>query len=171
MCLSELLCVGIIFEQIIEYLLFCNAKREAQDKNGWTPLHYAASLGMLHIVNRLIRDPGSQRSLKDRVGMTPLHEAVRGNHIACVKALVEAGPSPPGAERNAISASGNTPLHLAAFLGHTDSVRFLLDSGADANIRNNYKQFAMDIAKTEEIRDMLMVATTIKKKCCWYCCM
>jgi ankyrin repeat protein len=154
----------------MEYLIFCNANRHAQNKRGWTPLHYAASLGRKDFVSRLIIDPGSLRSIKDGLGSTPLHEAVRSNQLDCVKLLVDEGSTPPGADRNAPTLAGNTPMHLAAFLGYTDIVEYLITQNADCNIRNHQGQFAMDLARTEEICALLKNATTIRKKCCWYCC-
>ena len=122
----------------------------------------------MDVVERLIRDPGSQRSTPDKLGLTPLHEAVRQRHFHIVKLLVEDGTTPPGADRNALSHAGNTPMHLASFLGHREIVQYLISQGADCNIRNKQKQFAIDVAKTKEIGEILRLPTSVKSKCCWY---
>jgi ankyrin repeat protein len=163
-------CVDHSCFQVIEYLLYCNANKHAQNNKGWSPLHFAASYGKAEVVIRLILDPGSQRSIKDNLGSTPLHEAVRSNQLACVKLLVEDGTTPPGADRNAVTLTGNTPMHLASFLGFTDVVKYILSQNADCNIRNSHKQFAMDVAKTHELMLVLKEATTVKKNCFWFCC-
>ena len=151
-------------------MLFCNAKKDAQNKAGRTPLHFAAMLGRVNILKRLIQDAGSPRSIPDVLGFTPLHEAVRNNHLECVEILVDELPTPPGADRNAMTSNRTTPLHLAAYLGHAEIVEFLISVGSDCSLRNNKKQFAMDVAKTPEIRLQLMLATAVTKKCCWWCC-
>ncbi len=150
--------------------MYCNAKKDSQNKAGRTPLHFAAMLGRVEIIKRLILDPGSPRSTPDVLGFTPLHEAVRHNRLDCVELLVSELPTPPGADRNALTATRSTPLHIAAYMGHTEIVEFLIAAGADCNLRNNSKQFAMDVARTPEIKLHLALATAVTKKCCWWCC-
>jgi len=60
-----------------------------------------------------------------------------------------------GADVNAKGRENSTPLHMAAAMGHKDVVALLLDKGADVNAKDNDGDMAIDVAETEEIRNML----------------
>jgi ankyrin repeat protein len=95
------------------------------DENGWTPLHTAASLGLIPAVTRLV-GAGANLEAQLPYGWTPLHIAIENRQSESVKALLEAGATPRSVLRN-----GWTPLHLAARYGQTSNARRLLQYGAD----------------------------------------
>jgi ankyrin repeat protein len=101
------------------------------DRDGLTPLSWAASLGH-EAVARLLLAKGAELGSKDTIGRTPLSLAARNGHEAVVKLLLE-----QGAELESKDNSGGTPLSLAARNGHEDVVKLLLDQGADLESKDN----------------------------------
>ena len=60
----------------------------ARDESGWTPLHYAASVGCPDVVTALL-EAGANLEARADDSLTPLHAASVGNTEA-VKVLLEA---------------------------------------------------------------------------------
>uniref|UniRef100_A0A8C2YDL5 Ankyrin 1 n=1 Tax=Coturnix japonica TaxID=93934 RepID=A0A8C2YDL5_COTJA len=56
-------------------------------------------------------------------GLSPIHMAAQGDHLDCVRLLLQ-------------YSSGLTPLHVAAFMGHLPIVKTLLQRGASPNVSN-----------------------------------
>lgn len=66
-------------------------------------------------------------------GFNAVHVAMRGDHVACVAALLEKdAPFDEKADSN-----GYTPLHYAARYGFEKIVHMLLEKNADINIKNH----------------------------------
>ena len=110
----------------------------ARGASGWTPLHYAASVGIPEIVTVLL-EAGADLEARAEDGQTPLHYASRAafseTATAVVAALLEGG-----ADLEARDAFGCTPLHYAAraeLPGTATVVAALLEGGADPNARDN----------------------------------
>ena len=106
----------------VERCLAAGAKIDARDRQGKTPMHYAALLGKTEIVNALIA-AGAKVDARDMYGATPLHlaatlpyilatplpEAVLLHRMDTVNALIAAG-----AKVDARDKQGKTPMHVAA---------------------------------------------------------
>lgn len=60
-----------------------------------------------------------------------------------------------GANINSRDNRGWTPLAHSAYLGRAKIVRILLERGADPNIPNNKNKFPMQMAKKEEIVEII----------------
>ncbi|CAH2989123.1 unnamed protein product [Chilo suppressalis] len=58
---------------------------------------------------------------------------------------------------NCVDAQGNTCLHCAAYRGHARLAILLLQNGVDTTLRNNSGQLAIDLAKDNEMREVLSV--------------
>ena len=100
-------------------LIAHGADANAEDSDGWTPMHYAAYCGHAEVV-RLLLANGADANTQDRYGWTPLHHAARNGHGEIVKLLLA-----HGANVNAKDNYGWTPLHYAACRGHAEAVKIL----------------------------------------------
>ncbi|XP_061386313.1 uncharacterized protein LOC133321241 [Musca vetustissima] len=115
----------------------------AQDMNGYTPLHHACLNGHEEIV-RLLLASDAATDIPDIRGSTPLYLASWANKPDIVKMLLMHPRRP--ANPNAQNSQNETPLHCAAEHGHNAVVAILLAYGADPTIRNNSFQTALDLA-------------------------
>lgn len=123
---------------------------EVADSTGRTPLSWAAERGGLPVLGFLLArgaDPGT----RDTVGRTPLTYAVVNGHLEAARLLLLRG-----APVDAADLFGDTALMLAADLGSADMVRLLLAAGADRSLRNQEGRTALDRARTEEVRRLLL---------------
>lgn len=116
---------------------------------GLTPLHYTIVLGTPEIARMLIIG-GVDVNRRDNFGSTPLHKAVDIGETEMVRVLVGGG-----ADVNSRNNYGDTPLLRAVSLGETKMVGILLDNNADVNIKNKDGKTALDLAKNDEIRNLL----------------
>ncbi|KAF0698896.1 hypothetical protein As57867_010456, partial [Aphanomyces stellatus] len=109
----------------------------------YAPLHMAAAVGNIEIVNLLL-DHGATI---DRIGspldrkFTALILASGIGHVEVAKALCARG-----ANLNAFNARGNTPIMTAIAENRLEVVKYLLDAGADIKLRNNENAAVYDIA-------------------------
>lgn len=62
-----------------------------------------------------------------------------------------------GADPNSMNDTGRTPLWRASFNGHIEAVKLLLESGGDPDCRDNSSmETAYDVAKTDELRELIV---------------
>jgi hypothetical protein len=139
-------------------LIYCrlldNGKQIATITNCLVPhikatLLPAAELGDVKILKQAIAGGASVNSKNFRKEPV-LHLATQGGYSEIVKILLE-----NGADVNAKDNDGNTALQGAAKLQHQEIVETLLTHGADKDIRNNNGETAADLAKDEEIKDLI----------------
>ncbi|RLU18410.1 hypothetical protein DMN91_008767 [Ooceraea biroi] len=121
----------------------------AKDKNvdinessgGFTPLHKAAEMGHLDLVNFLL-EYGADINARNDKDWTPIHGAALNGHLEIVNTLIL-----KGADVNAELIMGCTPLHCAVEIGHEKIARTLLKHGANVNaIDKIYKNAALHYA-------------------------
>ena len=132
-----------------------NVKRNARGKNaakswkknhfGETPLHVACIQGNLRSVKMLLSN-GHPVQVRDNSGWTPLHEAANNGHYEIVELLLEKGALIN--DRGGPECQGITPLHDACDNGHIKIVLLLLEKGADARLKNNNGDNALDRLKS-----------------------
>jgi len=103
----------------------------SKDKDGTTPLHYAAQEGHKDVAAFLLASKADVNA-KTKIGATPLHWAAFDGHKDVAGVLLA-----NGTDVNAKDNDGNTPLYDAAFYGHKDVVELLLANKADVNARDN----------------------------------
>ena len=111
---------------------------DVSNKQGETPLMYAAINGDLPVVKTLVLKHKAQL---DHIGWTPLHYAcAKGNYEVAQFLLSK------GAMVDSLSLGGTTPLMMAVQSGNEYSVKLLLNYGANLQLRNNVGLTAIDIA-------------------------
>uniref|UniRef100_A0ABD2XIR9 Uncharacterized protein n=1 Tax=Trichogramma kaykai TaxID=54128 RepID=A0ABD2XIR9_9HYME len=109
---------------------------EAQNRNGWTALHYLLSHGQKRLV-RLLLERGIDLNLTDECG-NALHQAVFHDcDVDMVKMMFECYQATNRQlDINARNIGGWTPVLLAVHMNRDELFEFLLRSGADPNIAN-----------------------------------
>ncbi len=122
-------------------LLESGADPDSQNDDGWTPLHWAASMEGDAPRTRVLLDAGANPNAVSDAGFTPLMAATQTGDLARVRMLLEAGADP-----NAVDKDGRSALHLAAWRAGEDMIRLLLEAGARPDIRNNSTQTPADVA-------------------------
>ena len=80
------------------------------DKDGYTPLHWAAQEGFSQICNLLL-ERDADVNLPDNEGFTPLEVAVTKNQVGIVKKILESNANIH------INRQGFTPLHASVAAG------------------------------------------------------
>ncbi|MCG8340703.1 MAG: ankyrin repeat domain-containing protein, partial [Cytophagales bacterium] len=113
----------------VKLLLSQGAAINATDKDGWTPLHWAAKNGHQAVVAYL-KERGADINATCKYGGTPLHWAAQNGQ----KELAEYLQS-EGADTNATCKYGGTPLHWAAKNGQKELVEYLLAQKAGINAK------------------------------------
>lgn len=122
-------------------LLESGADPDSRDDDGWTPLHWAASLEGDEPRTRALLDAGANPNAVSDGGFTPLLAAAQTGDVARVRMLLEAG-----AEPNAVDTNGRSALHMAAWHAGEDVIQLLLQAGANPDIRNSSMQTPADVA-------------------------
>ena len=116
--------------QNIEELIQKGADVNATDKQGRSPLFFAAGQGHLEIVQKLIRNNAGVNLCTNELD-SPLMSASFNGRLAVVKELIK-----NGALINLQDTGGFSAIHCASQAGHTNVVIALSDTGANINIRN-----------------------------------
>ncbi|KAK2845722.1 hypothetical protein Q7C36_010576 [Tachysurus vachellii] len=117
---------------------------------GETLLHQACKRGNLPDVKRLIK-AGINFNIADNAGWTALHEACAEGYPDVVEELLRAG-----ANVTSRGPEGFTPLHDAVVSGEYEVVLLLLQYGSNPHDKNSHGQSALDLAKHEIIKDLLL---------------
>ena len=123
---------------IVRLLLQRGVDVHSKDKDHGTPLHSAASSGMLEIA-RVLLDHGANVNAGDKQGRTPSHQVAQGNYdseergVSVTRLLVERG-----VDVHAQDKDHDTALHLAAFSGRLEIAKLLIDHGAITTAENEH---------------------------------
>ncbi|WP_265027666.1 ankyrin repeat domain-containing protein [Wolbachia endosymbiont (group B) of Chorthippus parallelus] len=96
------------------------------EKNGWQPLHYAASLGYKTLATELINKDPNVVNAKDSDGNTPLHLAATYGKGDVVELFLS-----KQANIDEVGKNNWTPLHYAVYENRLPVVKFLIEKGAN----------------------------------------
>lgn len=80
------------------------------NKEGWTPLHFAAYSGQADILETLIRKLDANINAQNTMGQTPLHLACKKSHKKVIERLLLAKANTEIKD----CLAGNTALHVLA---------------------------------------------------------
>ena len=133
----------------------------SKDKNGATPLFWAASRGQKAVVQLLLDQEGVDADSTDNDGLTALSLAAITIHTATVKLLLEHKDAK--ANINSKDDNGETPLFLAAREGCEDMIRLLLKYGANIYVRNKYGETVEHQARSRGDKSMARLLETSGK--------
>ena len=121
-----------------------------RDGNGWGPLHIAAKIGNVTVINAL-RKAGEDidsRTKNDRY--TPLHIATKHGNIDAIKALIEAGANIYAGDNFSLM-----PMHLAAMSKSANIVKELIKGGVAVHLANKNGFTPLHLAATHGTPDMI----------------
>jgi ankyrin repeat protein len=107
---------------------------DLRDKDGRTPLHWAAEGGHTEVI-RVLLDAGAEVDAQEQdryFGRTPLHLAAQGGHTDAIQLLLNAGAEVNAEDRG----YGSKPLWYAVASGHAAAAKLLLEGGAAVNASN-----------------------------------
>jgi ankyrin repeat protein len=105
----------------------------SRDKDGATPLHWAANNGFKPVVECLLAHGADTEAKGTALGRTALHYAASKGQTAVIESLLAKGAAKEARDNN-----DETPLHGAASSGHEEVVKCLLANGADKEAKNKY---------------------------------
>ncbi|KAM4613834.1 serine/threonine-protein phosphatase 6 regulatory ankyrin repeat subunit C [Polymixia lowei] len=151
----------------VQFLLLHKEDVNSLDQEHRIPLHAAAHLGDVHIINLLITS-GASVNAKDQNWLTPLHRAAASRNEKAVELLLKQGAEantrdkfwhtplhvaaanwatccaealiPHLSSLNIADRSGRTALHHAAYSGHGEMVNLLLNKGASVSFTDEKKR-------------------------------
>jgi len=167
-------------------LIEFGANINAADKDGATPVFYAAGNGHTEVIKLLI-ECGVEVNTADTDDYTPLNIAAHIGYTEVVKLLIENGADlnvainncytplgtaskegyfkvvklliGSGADVNTANMHGYTPLYLAAQEGHTEVVKLLIGSGAKVNTTNTFDESPLYIAANNGHMEVVKLLT------------
>eukprot|EP01103_Thecamoeba_quadrilineata_P011127 TRINITY_DN2591_c0_g1_i1.p1 TRINITY_DN2591_c0_g1~~TRINITY_DN2591_c0_g1_i1.p1 ORF type:complete len:882 (+),score=166.67 TRINITY_DN2591_c0_g1_i1:189-2834(+) len=136
----------------LQILLKCGANPNAQDHNGWTPLHCSSNAGHLELCEILLKHDSTRADIVNCDGTSPLHYLVRieidgttEKQIKLFKTVFDLMIT-RNARIDQITFLGESPLHQACNKGNVTAVNLLLINKAPTNVRNNYGETPLDCA-------------------------
>jgi len=97
-----------------------------------TPLYYAASFGIEHVVRALLEQGAEVDATGGRLGATAFHAAALRGHVKVMDILFQNGADP-----NKMDFIKKTPLNSAALVDNVEVIKYLLEHGADPDIRDD----------------------------------
>uniref|UniRef100_A0A4W5NNA9 Ankyrin repeat domain 52 n=1 Tax=Hucho hucho TaxID=62062 RepID=A0A4W5NNA9_9TELE len=121
----------------VKFLLRKNEEVNALDQERRTPLHAAACLGDVHIMDLLINS-GASINAKDQGWLTPLHRAAASRNEKAVGLLLK-----QDAEVNARDKFWQTPLHVAAANRATRCAEALIPKLSSLNVADRSGRTAL----------------------------
>lgn len=98
---------------------------DLKDRNGRTPLSWAAEHGTLEVAKPLLKTGQVDIESRDKIGQTPLSRAAKYGSLEVARLLLDTGR----AEADSRDDTGRSPLSWTAENGQLEVARLLLDTG------------------------------------------
>eukprot|EP01103_Thecamoeba_quadrilineata_P015228 TRINITY_DN4744_c0_g1_i2.p1 TRINITY_DN4744_c0_g1~~TRINITY_DN4744_c0_g1_i2.p1 ORF type:complete len:241 (-),score=24.18 TRINITY_DN4744_c0_g1_i2:276-998(-) len=120
----------------------------AQDRNGWTPLHCAAEQSCYKVCSMLMSKDAIDMSLQNEDGNSALHFLVRKS-TNCDAVLYEQlliTATVKGASVYLHNNNGEMPLHVACFKGNDLAVKFLIPTYCHPDTSSRYGETGLHYA-------------------------
>lgn len=140
-------------KESIILLLKLGAKTTLTDKEGRTPLHYAAENNAAGIAEILLRHDANAINSRDALGRTPFLTACAVYSRYSSPSTVQSQKTilrvlaENGANIKALDRSRQTGMHLAAKNGSEEVVEYLIQLGLNINARDKSGQTPLDVAR------------------------
>ena len=136
---------------LVRDLITLGANVDWQDEGhyNWTILHYTIFYNRIEIA-KIIIDAGADVNVKNKLGDSPLHFSAYYDRYEITQMLIGAG-----ADLDIQEDSGKTALHLSVYNNHIENVKILMKAGARTDIKDKYGKLPYDLAKTQELKNML----------------
>ncbi|XP_021945182.2 ankycorbin isoform X3 [Folsomia candida] len=142
-------------------LLLVNAggKVDAEDKDGLTTIHCAASRGHTDCLETLIGLCGAEVDVIDNNGCTALFYSVTLGHADCTELLLNYGAEPNRQDRK-----GRTPGHCGAAKGQLETLKLLTKHGANLWLRNVRGDLPLHEAVLSRRKDLVMWLLSLRNE-------
>jgi len=108
---------------------------------------------------RAFLDRNIDINVKSAAGISPLQAAAEINNFEIIKMLIE-----KKAAINVQDANGTSPLMIACDKSNIEIVKLLIEKGANLSLKNNKGETSMTLAKTENIKELLIKAAAAVTK-------
>jgi hypothetical protein len=129
----QVLCTAVVLPQQYQKRTALEIKKAGYNNypKHATPLYYAASFGIEHVVKALLGQGAEVDAIGGRLGATAFHAAALRGHVKIMDILIQKGADP-----NKLDFIKKSPLDSAAVADNVEVARYLLDHGADPDIRD-----------------------------------
>ncbi|MDO4557833.1 MAG: ankyrin repeat domain-containing protein [Planctomycetia bacterium] len=122
-------------------------------KDGWTPVHLAAAVGLTRVLETLV-GAGADPVVRTESGLTPLHLAALTGDDSLVRYLCDLRPEMVNvAEKDRLM----TALHLAVENRHRAVTETLITDGAEPSLRNADGRTPLEIAVDRGYTELVTV--------------
>lgn len=135
--------------------------RETSDKEGFRPMHVAASQNLTELLEVLIADSAVIEA-RNNWGGTPLHAAIFTDSLDTARVLISRS-----AEVDVVDVNGMSPLHWAAKLGCTEALHLLIKAGSKSSYSGNGDlpiHVAIRQGQLTAVQDLMFHGTDVEAK-------
>lgn len=144
-------------EEVIEKLVALGVDTAHANKSGQTAVHLAVFYDNAKSLKKLAQS-GAPLTSKDLEGCTPLHRAGMNRSLLCMRTLVDCGVDINEVDDNGFTMLHNSFLRRAPFTNTQiysfNPLKSMIDAGADINHKNGNGQTLLDIAVSDNFRDL-----------------
>ncbi len=141
---------------VVLFLVQNGANVNARSKGKTTPLHLANNVEIAEI---LLKN-GAEINAKDNSNQTALRRAIRNHNDSNLALfLIKEGIYIHSKDDN-----GWNPLLASVHAGKIEVAKILFEKGADLNVKNEYNQTPLSIAKERNYEELIKLFETYSKK-------